>query len=58
MSQWGAYGLASQGLDYTRILQHYYRGTNLITLPGAMQAAVSSRQSDVATGSGVSVGRP
>lgn len=38
MSQWGAFGLASQGIDYTRILQHYYRGTSLITLPEPLQA--------------------
>ncbi len=29
MSQYGAYGLAQNGYDYTRILKHYYRGTEL-----------------------------
>ena len=42
MSQWGAYGLASQGMDYARILQHYYRGTSLITLERPAQAAVTT----------------
>lgn len=58
MSQWGAYGLASQGLDYVRILQHYYRGTSLITLPGTVQAATGIRSTDVASGSGLDRGRP
>jgi len=29
LSQWGAYGFARQGLDYQRILGHYYRGTRV-----------------------------
>ena len=29
MSQWGAYGQAKAGRDYTQILAHYYRGTEL-----------------------------
>lgn len=53
MSQWGAYGLASQGMDYARILQHYYRGTSLVTLSEPLQAASPIRRTDVASGSGV-----
>ena len=49
MSQWGAFGLASQGMDYTRILQHYYRGTSLTTLPEPMQAMAGPR-TDLASG--------
>jgi stage II sporulation protein D len=29
MSQWGAKGMAEQGFDYRRILEHYYRGTRI-----------------------------
>ena len=29
MSQWGAYNLAKQGVNYQQILAHYYRGTSL-----------------------------
>lgn len=32
MSQWGAYGAATKGLTYDRILAHYYPGTTLGTL--------------------------
>lgn len=31
MSQWGAYGMATQGKTYEQILLHYYRGTKLET---------------------------
>jgi stage II sporulation protein D len=30
MSQWGAHGLAEQGADFRSILQHYYRGAEVI----------------------------
>lgn len=33
MSQWGAYGMAKQGYTYNQILQHYYQGATLTTLP-------------------------
>jgi stage II sporulation protein D len=29
LSQWGAYNLASRGINYRQILGHYYRGTKL-----------------------------
>ena len=32
MSQWGAYSLAKQGVNYQQILGHYYRGTRLTRL--------------------------
>jgi len=31
MSQWGAYGLAKMGWTDDRIIQHFYRGTNVVT---------------------------
>ncbi len=33
MSQWGAYFMALQGQSYDQILQHYYQGTTLTTVP-------------------------
>lgn len=36
LSQWGAYGLASQGVDYRRILSHFYQNTNLSGLSGVI----------------------
>ena len=33
MSQWGAYGLALQGVSYVQILRHYYRGAQLVADP-------------------------
>ena len=33
MSQWGAYGFATRGWTYERILAHYYRGTTLGAAP-------------------------
>ena len=30
MSQWGAHGLAEQGADFRTILQHYYRGSEVV----------------------------
>ncbi len=30
MSQWGAYGMALQGLRYQDILKYYYQGINII----------------------------
>lgn len=33
MSQWGAYGYATHGFDYTAILVHYYSGTSLGAAP-------------------------
>ena len=35
MSQWGANGFARRGLDYRRILAHYYRGTAIGKAPVA-----------------------
>ncbi len=29
MSQWGAYGLAKKGIDFRRILTHYYKGVEI-----------------------------
>lgn len=35
MSQWGAHGFARRGLDYRRILAHYYRGATIGRAPVA-----------------------
>ena len=35
MSQWGANGFARRGVDYRRILGHYYRGTSIGRAPVA-----------------------
>jgi stage II sporulation protein D len=48
MSQWGAYGQAKAGRDYTQILAHYYRGTRL----GAAPAPLERLRVLVATGIG------
>ena len=50
MSQWGAYGLASQGMDYTRILQHYYRGASLTTLTESAQGGAPIPLAAMASG--------
>jgi stage II sporulation protein D len=33
MSQWGAYGYATHGWDYQRILAHYFTGTQVAAVP-------------------------
>ena len=35
MSQWGAHGMARAGHGYQEILDFYYRGTDIETMPGA-----------------------
>ena len=30
MSQWGAHGLAQRGADFRQILNHYYRGAEIV----------------------------
>ena len=57
MSQWGAYGLASRGMDYARILQHYYRGASLTTFTESAQAA-PVRLAAMAAGAGGSAASP
>ena len=45
MSQWGARGLAEQGADFRRILEHYYRGVTIRPyLPGDDPAMASHPQ--------------
>ncbi len=44
LSQWGAYGFASRGWTYDRILAHYYRGTTLGPAPVAQGARPARRQ--------------
>src|SRR5512146_328189 len=35
LSQWGAYGYAQKGLDYTKIVLHYFPGTELGDAPAS-----------------------
>ncbi|MDP9185451.1 MAG: SpoIID/LytB domain-containing protein, partial [Actinomycetota bacterium] len=45
MSQWGAYGLARMGWDHSRIVQHFYRGTKVVTsssLPDRIRVGLTS----------------
>jgi stage II sporulation protein D len=52
MSQWGAFGLASQGKSYQEILAHYYTGTNIDTRPSiAVNVLLASGRSSVHIGS-------
>ena len=50
MSQWGAYGYALHGWDSTRILAHYYPGTDVRDgIPGSPSACSSSTGTPTAT---------
>jgi len=45
MSQWGAYGLARQGWNHTRILEHFYSGTNVVketNLPNIIRVGLTA----------------
>ena len=45
MSQWGAYGLASKGWPYRKILTHFYSRTNVVessTLPRRVRVGLTS----------------
>ena len=46
LSQWGAYGAATEGLDSSAILRHYYPGTDLATRPDHPIRVWISRDSD------------
>jgi len=41
MSQWGAFGMAKEGLDAAAIVTHYYQGTNLAPVPDDMEVRVN-----------------
>ncbi|MEQ9162118.1 MAG: SpoIID/LytB domain-containing protein, partial [Ilumatobacter fluminis] len=41
MSQWGAYGRAQAGHDYTEILDHYYGGTSMGTRTGDIRVRLT-----------------
>jgi SpoIID/LytB domain protein len=50
MSQWGAYGLASSGWKYQRILRHFYRGTTItsdIALPRRIRVGLTDGRETV-----------
>jgi stage II sporulation protein D len=47
MSQYGARGFAMQGYSHEQILRHYYRGTELGTLPGSQTMRVALQRTDV-----------
>ena len=45
MSQWGAYGLAQMGWSHTRILEHFYSGTNVVketNLPSIIRVGLTA----------------
>lgn len=49
MSQWGAYGYALHGWSYSRILEHYYQGTTIGTVPSpVVRVLLLDRQHRVA----------
>jgi SpoIID/LytB domain protein len=52
MSQWGAYGLASQGWTYGRILTHFYRQTAVerIALPERIRVGLTSGRTTIHLG--------
>ena len=41
MSQWGAYGMAKEGLDASAIVTHYYAGTTVAPVPDDMEIRVN-----------------
>src|SRR5215470_1970025 len=44
MSQWGAYGLAKMGWTDKRIIQHFYKGSKVVTsssLPGRIRVGLT-----------------
>ena len=43
MSQWGAHGLAEQGADFRTILQHYYRGAEVVPFRSSHDPAVAQQ---------------
>ncbi|MDE2997436.1 MAG: SpoIID/LytB domain-containing protein [Bacteroidota bacterium] len=47
LSQWGAHGMARAGHGYEEILDFYYRGTDIETMPGAdtIPASIASSES-------------
>ncbi|HYY32428.1 MAG TPA: SpoIID/LytB domain-containing protein [Gaiellaceae bacterium] len=52
MSQWGAFGMASQGSDYKQILGHYYSGTSVEARPAtSVSVLLASGRSAVWIGS-------
>ena len=52
MSQWGAYGLASQGWTYREILTHFYRRTQVerVPLPRSLRVGLTSGRTTIHLG--------
>src|SRR5688500_16417213 len=52
MSQYGAYGRATNGATSASILQHYYSGTNVVNqsdrIPATVRIGLLQAQSDIA----------
>ena len=46
MSQWGAYGMARDGIGHKRILRHYYRSTKIGKASGKQVSVLLSVRSD------------
>ena len=50
MSQWGAYGLAQMGWTHQHIVQHFFKGTRVVTsapLPGRIRVGLTSGRTSV-----------
>ena len=50
MSQWGAYGLAQMGWTHQRIVEHFFKGTKVVTsapLPGRIRVGLTSGRTSV-----------
>ena len=53
MSQWGAYGLATDGWSHQRILKHFYTDTRVVTsstLPAKLRVGLTSGRSTIHLG--------
>src|SRR5438067_2208215 len=51
MSQYGAYGYAQHGFTYSKILAHYYPGTELASAGGKVRVLLSAGTAKLTVGS-------
>jgi stage II sporulation protein D len=57
LSQYGAYGFASHGVGYQKILSHYYTGTDLGEASGSVRVLLGESGSVQFTGAGKACGK-
>lgn len=59
LSQWGAYGLAQQGVAYSQILAHYYQNTRLsqLNVPSLSALNIDSQAPDLYSKASTNIGR-